>query len=165
MKRIKIFLFLLLFLCPAAQADVYVSPEEHRAMAKSGLDAQLAKVPKDKHVSYVQGLLKQIPLDRLELDKKIQEREKSRSGPPAYFLAKGYKSIDYREELYRAWLKERGVKPLDDASPARTKLKKPPSSQSNSTFEADQPVLSSTHLIALVFAAGGVLLGLRRALR
>jgi hypothetical protein len=145
MKRFLWLTLLVTLLGLSAQADVYVSPDEQRSMAREWLNGQLAEVPDSDRVKFVEDLLAKIPLERADLQMKVAEAEKAdakgeRSGPPAYFLKKGFESINYREEVLKEWL-------------ARNKA-------SGDTGA----MLSSSHLVALFFLAGAVLLGLRRAL-
>ncbi len=167
MRRIILELILLCCLAPGVLADVYVSPEEHRAMAKEGLEAQLASVPKEEQVEFVQALLDKIPLDILELQMEIEEAKKSNTGTPAYFLAKGFDTIEYRAQIYREWLSEHGVEPPEAEKPGTPNATASPAKKEGHrvTPGSDRPMLSSTHLVALAFLAGGLLLGLRRALK
>lgn len=167
MRRLFLGLILLYCLSPGVWADVYVSPEEHRAMAKEGLEAQLASVPKEEQVEFVQALLDKIPLDILELQVEIEEAKKSKTGTPAYFLAKGFDTIEYRAQIYREWLSEHGAQPREPDKSGTPKATASPAKQEGHRASplSDRPMLSSTHLVALAFLAGGLLLGLRRALK
>lgn len=174
MKKLRIVLFMLLMVL-AVQADVYVSPEEHRAWAKQGLEEQLAKVPADKQVEFVKAQLAKIPQDREDLKRQVAEAEAAeangRKGPPAYFLAKGFEGIDYREEALKNWLAEHkdGV-PQAKPSPSpqsHTPLT-PPSLEGQSakpeSGSGTVAALGSAQIVALVLLGAGLLLGARRAL-
>lgn len=176
MKHLKIVLFTLLMVL-AVQADVYVSPEEHRAWAKQGLEEQLAKVPADKQVEFVKAQLAKIPQDRKDLEMQVAEARaaeasgKERKGAPSYFLAKGFEGIDYREEVLKAWLAEHkdGV-PQAKPSPSpqsHTPLTPPSLEGQSAKPESDSgtvAALGSTQIVALVLLGAGLLLGARRAL-
>lgn len=159
-----------LFLLYPVQADVYVSPEEHREWAKQGLEQQLAGVPADKQVEFVEDLLAKIPQERLDLELKISMAEKAeseggdRTGPPTYFLRKGFESIKYKEIILKEWLTEHGKPPK--AAPGETNGQATPSKNTSPGLGSISAVgaPSRTALVALVFLAAGVLLGLRRAL-
>ncbi|MCA9781247.1 MAG: hypothetical protein KC800_31215 [Candidatus Eremiobacteraeota bacterium] len=153
-------LFLLLLL-GVAYADVYVSPEEHTRMAKDGLERQLAEVPKEKQVEFVQQKLREIPLKRQELELQVaaaEEAEENGSrGVPAYFLRKGFTTIDYEEQALKDWLAEHGASPKTESSPKDGK-------KSVAVPTVPPPPFGSVPMVAIVFLAAGVLLGLRRAL-
>lgn len=183
MKRsLFVLLTLLLLQCGHALSDVYVSPEEHRAWAKEGLEKQLAEVPKDKQVQFVQQKLKEMPLKRQELSMKIQMAEEAaakgdHSGPPAYFLRKGFEGFDYEEEALKNWLADHGH-PVK--SGAKTEKGKTPKPSATSGALPDQQTTTHTDttsgssaptspagavpLVAMILLAAGGLLGLRRAL-
>lgn len=152
------FLFLLL---GVAYADVYVSPEEHSRMAKEGLERQLAGVPKDKQIEFVQQKLREMPLRRQELELEIAQAEEAEAngsgGVPAYFLRKGFTTLDYEEKALKDWLAERGVSPKTEGSSKEAK-------QSGLVPPVPSPPLGSVPLVAIVLVAAGALLGLRRAL-
>ena len=181
MKRSLFVLFtLLLIQCGYALADVYVSPEEHRAWAKEGLEKQLAEVPENKQVQFVQQKLKEMPLKRQELEMKVKMAEAAaakgdHSGPPAYFLRKGFEGFDYEEEALKNWLAAHGhpVKPGKKTEKGGTPKpsatsgalpQHPSTTHIDSASSAPAPPASSASLVALMLLAAGGLLGLRRAL-
>jgi len=154
--------FLCLLLLVVSHADVYVSPEEHSRMAKEGLERQLADVPKEEQVEFVRQKLREMPLRRQELELEVAQAEEAEANGtgrvPAYFLRKGFTTLDYEEKALKDWLAERGVSPETESSPKGVKesgLVVPP---------VPSPPFSSVPLVALVFVAAGALLGLRRAL-
>lgn len=189
MKRWKA-LIILLLLSSLAQADVYVSPEEHRAYARQGLEEQLSQVPADKQVQFVEGLLAKIPQERQELELKVEAAEAAeakgeRQGPPAYFLRRGFEGIDYKEEAIKEWLAAHkgnsqarpSPSPQSSAPSASPTLaadpQSPPTASPTLAAEPSAPpaprtapaaAVGSTQLVALALLGAGILLGLRRAL-
>lgn len=181
MKRsLFVLLTLLLLQCGHALADVYVSPEEHRAWAKEGLEKQLAEVPKDKQVQFVQKKLKEMPLKRQDLEMKVKMAEEAEAkgehtGTPSYFLRKGFEGFDYEEEALKNWLAEHGRPVKSGSKSEKGKTPKPSATSGalpqhpgathiDSASSAPTPPPNSASLVALVLLAAGGLLGLRRAL-
>lgn len=179
-------LALFVLLTFTVHADVYVSPEEHRAYARQGLEEQLSKVPTDQQVEFVQDLLEKIPLERQQLEMQISEAEAAQargehSGPPPYFLRKGFEPLKYKEEVMKEWLAahKAGPQAKPSASPqslspvaSPTVAGQPPQSPPSNSSANPSPgvpqtgttALGSTHLMALALMGAGLLLGIRRAL-
>ena len=130
-------------------------------MAKAGLERQLAEVPKEKQVEYVQQKLREMPLRRQELELEVAQAEEAEANGtgrvPAYFLRKGFTTLDYEEQALKDWLAERGVSPKTESSTKEVK-------ESGLVPPVPSPPFGAVPLVAIVFVAAGALLGLRRAL-
>lgn len=176
-QSLSILLLTLFAFLSQASADVYVSPEEHRSFARDGLNRQLADVPPEEQVQFVKDLLAKIPQERLDLEMRVKQAEAGHGdGPPAYFLRKGFDSINYREEILKEWLAEHEGKAIPQApqkespkpnSPApspETSTAPSTSNQSPPPPSSGSSPLSATSAVALLLLGSGVLLGLRRAL-
>lgn len=173
---ITILILTLLTLFTASSADIYVSPEDHRAFARDGLAKQLANVPAEEQVLFVRDLLNKIPLDRMELERRINEAEAGvGKGTPVYMLRKGFDSINYREEIYKEWLEKYEANPPSEPAKRPEKPQTPavrtsPSDNSNvtptSNLAQDPPPSprNTTTAVAVLLVGSGLLLGLRRAL-
>lgn len=174
MKYTLTLLFLALFVfLGQASADVYVSPEEHRTMARDDLNRRLADVAPEKQVQFVKDLLADIPKERSDLEVKVKLAEQNpNSSPPAYFLRKGFTHIDYREAILKEWLAENEGKATQAPQKSEADPAVPATDPTTDSSDSSRPTPSTgtggpgtAGSVALILLGSGILLGLRRALR
>lgn len=159
-KKLLSAFLLTLFLVAPALADVYVQPELEREMAEIGIMRKLLTYSPAQRRAEAKKMLKNIPLERQELDMKIEEAKArqergERRGPPVYMLRKGHDSINEKEAALSRMLqyKNHGVW----TAPQSNKEHVPPQVSQSAPF---YPAVG-----ALALFGFALLLGVRRKLR
>ena len=160
---------LLLLITAPSSADIPVYDPDARLdprVTQQSLEALLKPLSEVKKTQRVQRLLQTLYRERRlsqQIIKNIEGLTAEFRNDPKFRQEyekrqQDVKTLNASETVLKNWLGQRGIKAEPERGPTFRIEKK-----GSSNLEGS-PVVSSTHLIALAFLAGGALFGLRRVL-